>query len=1574
MALETGMSHYLSSHSGIEGNVGGRSHYQRNNSSRVRGVTFIGIRAGLVGSRNIMDPERAGDDDVESNAPAPAEGAAPSENRPVNVDQGGVTREALFQALNDWFAEFIRTNPAVRPPPPHDSQATHVAQASPVTGTVIREKPPVDRIRKQGAEEFRATKDDDAERAEFWLENTIRVFNELSWTPEECTKCVVSLLRDSAYYWWKTLISVVPKERVTWDFFQEEFRKKYISQRFIDQKRKEFLELKQGNMTVTDYEREFVRLSKYAQECVSTEAIMCKRFEDGLNDDIRLSVGVLEIKELVILVERACKAEELLKRKGKVETETQDIKKRQMSRSFQATSKRPKEFSTRSSFSAGQASQNRGSRFKDPKAQTTSTASVGNVRQGRSGCPQCGRLHYGPCRAGENVCYKCGAPDHFVRECPEVASQEVIQSARSRNAPTRGRSPRQPRVGAGNRGTFRDSAVRPDARAPARTYAIRAREEASSPDVIMGTFSLHNINVMALIDPGSTHSYVCMKLMSSISMPIESTEFVIKVSNPLGKHVLVDKVCRNCPLMIRGYCFPADLMLLPFDEFDVILGMDWLTTHDVIVNCRKKFIELKCENGEILRVNSEESDSSFPIISVMSAQKCLRKGYEAYLAFVLNTKNPELKIESVPVVCEFPDVFPEELPGLPPVREVEFGIELIPGTMPISIAPYRMAPLELKELKAQLQELTDKGFVRPSSSPWGAPVLFVKKKDGSMRLCIDYRQLNKVTVKNKYPLPRIDDLFDQLKGATVFSKIDLRSEYYQLRVKESDVLKTAFRTRYGHYEFLVMPFGLTNAPAIFMDLMNRIFRPYLDKFVVVFIDDILIYSHDETEHAEHLRTVLHILRDNQLYAKFSKSEFWLREVGFLGHIVSGEGIKVDSSKISAIVDWKPLRNVSEVRSFLGLAEYYRRFVEGFSMIATPLTRLLRKDIKFEWTEKCQQSFDKLKTLLTKAPVLVQPEPGKEFVIYSDASMNGLGCVLMQEGKVIAYASRQLKPHEKNYPTHDLELAAIIFALRIWRHHLYGERCRIFTDHKSLKYLMTQKDLNLRQRRWLELLKDYELVIDYHPGKANVVADALSRKILFTLRALNTNLAMSNDGSILAEFRAKPVFFEEICEAQKDDNELQAKRVQCESGIESDFWIGSDGCLMFRDRICVPKNDELIRKILQEAHSSSLSIHPGSTKMYNDLKKLYWWVGMKRDISEFVSRCLICQQVKAEHQVPSGLLQPVLVPEWKWDRVTMDFVTGFPLTLKKKDAIWIVIDKLTKSAHFIPIRMDYSLDKLAELYISEIVRLHGVPLSIISDRDPRFTSRFWKKLQEALGTKLSFSTAFHPQTDGQSERVIQVLEDMLRCCVLEFQSSWKKYLALVEFAYNNSYQSSLKMAPYEALYGRKCRTPLYWTELKENQIYGVDLVKETEEKVKIIRDCLKEASDRQKSYADLKRKEIEYQVVIERVGPLAYRLALPIQLEKIHNVFHVSMLRRYRSDPSHVISQTEVEIQSDMTYSEEPVKILAREVKRLRNKSIVLVKVLWNRHGVDEATWEPEEAMRKQYPNLFAGKIFGDENP
>ncbi|KAA3470474.1 DNA/RNA polymerases superfamily protein [Gossypium australe] len=812
-----------------------------------------------------------------------------------------------------------------------------------------------------------------------------------------------------------------------------------------------------------------------------------------------------------------------------------------------------------------------------------------------------------------------------------------------------------------------------------------------------------------------------------------------------------------------------------------------------------------------------------------------------------------------------------------------------------------MSPTELEELKSQLQELTNRGFARSNST---------------MRMCIDYRQLNKVTIKNKYPLPRIDDLFNQLKGATVFSNIDLRSGYYQLRVKEVDVQKTAFRTRYRHYEFLT---NECSCSVYGFDESN--IQSVLDHFVVVFIDDILIYSCDETQHAEHLRFVLQTLHEKQLYAKFSKCEFWLREVGFLGHIVLAVRIRVDPSKISVILEWKPPRNVSEVCSFLGLAGYYRWFVKGFSMIATPLMELLQKDVKFEWSEKCQGA-------------------SVSSTRISDASLKGLGHVLMQEGKVIAYASRQLKSHEMNYPMHDLELVVIVFALKIWHHYLFGEKCHIYTDHKSLKYLMTQKELNLRQRRWLELLKDYELVIDYHPGKATVVADALSRKSLCALQDMSTQIDLCDNGSVLAELKVRSMFIRQICDAQKSDDEMIAKRAQCDLNSDPEYRVDSDDYLRFRDWICVPRNSKLIQMILNEAHNSRLTAHPGSTKMYNDLKQFYWWHGMKQDISEFVSKCLVCQQVKAEHQVPSSLLQPILIPEWKWERITVDFVSGLPLSPGKKDTIWVIVDKLTKSTHFIPMRIDYSLDKLAELYIIEIVRLHGVPLSIVSNRDPRFTSWFWKKLQEALGTKLYFSTAFHPQMDGQSERIIQVLEDMLRCCILEFENMWDKHLPLIEFA-------------------RKCRPPLYWIELSENKIHGVDLIKETEQKVKVIRDSLKAASDRK-----LSPRFIEPYEIIERIGPIAYRLLLPPELEKIHDVFHISMLRRYRSDPSHVIAPTKGEIQSDLSYSEEPIQILARETKELRNKKISLVKVLWHKHGVEEAMWEPEDVMKEQYLNLF----------
>jgi hypothetical protein len=410
-------------------------------------------------------------------------------------------------------------------------------------------------------------------------------------------------------------------------------------------------------------------------------------------------------------------------------------------------------------------------------------------------------------------------------------------------------------------------------------------------------------------------------------------------------------------------------------------------------------------------------------------------------------------IEDIRVVCEYLDVFPDDLPSMPLERDIEFLIDLLPGTAPIAKRPYRMTVGELEELKKQLKKLLDKRFIRPSSSPWGAPVIFIEKKDGTQRMCVDYRALNEVTIKIKYPLPCIQDLFDQLKGARVFSKIDLRSRYHQLRIRPSDIAKTAFTTRYGLYEYTVMSFGLTNAPAYFTYLVNKVFMEYLDKFMVVFIDDILVYSRNEEEHEKHLRLVLQKLRENQLYAKLSKSKFWLNEVSFLGHVITDGGIAVDPGKVRDVLKWELPTIVSEIRSFLGLAGYYRRFIEGFSKIVKLLTSLLEKEKKFIWSEACLNSFDELRKRLTTRRILVMFDIHKSFDIYCDASKQGLDCVLMQEGHVISYVSRQLRKHEQNYPTHDLELAVVLHALKIWRHYLLGHRCQIYTDYKSLSIFL-----------------------------------------------------------------------------------------------------------------------------------------------------------------------------------------------------------------------------------------------------------------------------------------------------------------------------------------------------------------------------------------------------------------------------------------------------------------------------------------------------------------------------------------
>nr|GEY63588.1 putative reverse transcriptase domain-containing protein [Tanacetum cinerariifolium] len=817
----------------------------------------------------------------------------------------------------------------------------------------------------------------------------------------------------------------------------------------------------------------------------------------------------------------------------------------------------------------------------------------------------------------------------------------------------------------------------------------------------------------------------------------------VEIAN--GRIIGLNTIMRDCTLNFLNHPFNIDLLLVELGIFDVIVGMDWLSKEG----------------------SNERNESRLNIISYSKAQEYMSKG------------------------C------------IPPTRQVEFQIDLVPGATPVARAPYRLAPSEMKELADKLQELTNKGFIRPSSSPWGAPILFVKKKDESFRMCIDYQELNKLTVKNHYPLPRIDDLFDQLQGSSIYSKIDLKSGYHQLRVRDKDIPK----------------------------------------------------QHSELGHEEHLKAILELLKKKELYAKFSNCEFWIPKVQFLGHVIDSQGIHVDPAKIKSVKDWASPKSPTEIRQFSDLAS-------------------------------------------------------EDFIVYCDASIKGLGAVLMQREKVISYASRQLKIHEENYTTHDLELGAVVFALKIWRHYIYGTKCTVFTDHKSLQHILDQKELNMRQRRWLELISDYDCEIRYQPGKANVVADALSRKEQEPLRVRAIVMTISLD--------LPKQMLNAQTEAQKPENiknedvggMLVENAKNPEAIREQNLEPRADGTQCLNGRSWLPCYGNLQTVIMHESYKSKYSIHPGSDKMYQDMKKLYWWPNMKTDIATYVSKCLTCAKVKAEHQRPSGLLVQPKIPEWKWDNITMDFVT-----------------KLPKSSQ--------------------------------------------GSLQNALGTRLDMSTAYYPKTDRQSERTIQTLEDMLCACEIDFRKGWVNHLPLVEFSYNNSYHASIKAAPFEALYGRKCRSPVCWTEVEEAQILGPELIQETTEKIIQIKQRMQAARDRRKSYVDLKRKLNPRYVgpfkVFERVRDVAYKLDLPEELSRVHNTFYVSNLKKCHADEPLAVPLDGLHVDDKLHFVEEPVEIIDCKVKRLKQSHIPLVKVRWNSKRGPEFTWEREDQFKQKYPHLFTNR-------
>nr|GEX05136.1 putative reverse transcriptase domain-containing protein [Tanacetum cinerariifolium] len=1167
-----------------------------------------------------------------------------------------------------------------------------------------------------------------------------------------------------------------------------------------------------------------------------------------------------------------------------------------------------------------------------------------------------------------------------------------------------------------------------------------------------------------------------------------------KKKNPQGEeargraYVIKEADKDQGPNVVMGHFFKIDLMPIELGTFDVIIVMDWLVELDAIIMCGKKVVHVPYKNKTLV-VEGDRGASRLKVISCIKARKFIKRGSQLFVAYVTEKEPQEKQIEDVHVIRDFPEVFPDDFLGLPPPRQVEFRIDLVPGAAPVTRAPYR-------------------------SSPWGAPVLFVKKKDGSFRMCIDYRELNKLTVKNRYPLPRIDDLFDQLQGSSVYSKINLRTGYHQLCIREEDITITSFRTRYGHYEFQVMPFGLTNASTVFMDLMNRVCKPYLDKFVIVFIDDMLIYSKDKEEHEKQLKTILELL----------KREY--------------EGVYVDPAKITAIKNW------------------------------ATLTTPTKKNKKFEWETKAEEAFHRLKQKLCCAPILALPERSDDFVVYCDASLRGFGAILMQGEKkerepirvkaLVMTVRPSLHDQIRNAQSESMEKnnvkaenlgrlikLILIFILMerglprtlsgydsIWvivdrltkSAHFLPVKTTDSIEKLTQLYLkevvcrhgvpisiISDRDSKFTSRFWQSLQKALGTRLDmstaYHPemdgqseriiqtledmlracvidfGDENLIIpldevqlddklyfieelakimdrevkrlkqsripiakvrwnshrgpkytweredqmksnsspwgapvlfvkkkDGSFRSSVYSKIDLRTGYHQlrirEEDISITAfrtryghyEFRVMPfgltnalavfmdlmnrvckpyldkfviVFIDDILIYSKSKEEheehlktilellkreqLYAKILKCDSWLESVQFLGHvidsegvhvdpakitaiknwatlttrlkwiellsdhdceicyhpgmanmvadakknveaenlgrlikpifdihpDGTRYHDQRIWLSKFSGLRDLIMHESHKSKYSIHPGYDKMYQDLKQLYWWPNMKADIATYVSKCLICTKVKAEHQKPSGLLQKPKILVWKWERITMDFIVGLLRTSSGYDSIWVIVDRLTNSAHLLPVKTTDNMEKLTQLYLKEVVCRHGVPISIISNRDNKFTS---------------------------------------------------------------SYHASIKAAPFEALYGRKCRSPVCWSEVGDSQLTGSKLIRETNKKIVQIKNRLLTARSRQKSYADVRRRPLEF------------------------NVGDKVMLKKCSSDESLIISLDEVQLDDKLYFIKEPAEIMDREVKRLKQSRIPIVKVRWNSHRGPEYMWEREDQMKSKYSNVFTTNL------
>ncbi|WVZ04461.1 hypothetical protein V8G54_025267 [Vigna mungo] len=1039
-------------------------------------------------------------------------------------------------------------------------------------------------------------------------------------------------------------------------------------------------------------------------------------------------------------------------------------------------------------------------------------------------------------------------------------------------------------------------------------------------------------DVQILLDSGSSDNFLQPNLAKFLKLPVEPTS---------GLQVL-------------------PVYLLSVSGADLVLGAAWLATLGPhIADYRsltikfykdKKLVTLVGEKQQPIGVAQfhqlKRLSHTQSIAEIFTLQLCSNFTTQYQWTTSLQDMDPEITL----LLHTYKGIFAKPV-GLPPSRSQDHKIPLLQGSAAVKVRPYKYPHSKKQQIEIMVKEMLDEGIIVPSSSPFSSPIILVKKKkDGTWRFCTDYRALDAITVKDSFPIPTVEELLDELFGAKYFSKLDLRAGYHQILVNEEDRYKTTFRTHQGHYEWLVMPFGLTNASTTFQNLMNYIFQGLLRKSVLVFFDDILVYSASWSTHLHHLQQVLQILEDHKLYAKMSKCSFGLEQIDYLGHIVSSRGVQMKDTKIQVVLQWLVPKTIKQLRGFLGLTGYYRRFIKGYATIVNPLTNLLKKD-NFKWSNEASNAFLALKNAITTAPVLSLLDFSKPFVLETYASGPGIGAVLSQDRHPIAFFSKKLFTRLAKQSTYTREFYAITEAIAKIRHYLLGHKFIIRTDQKSLKALMDQSLQTPEQQAWLHKFLGYNFTIEYKPRKENLVVDALSRSFFMACSQVHNDL------------------IPKIKVALPLNPKLQTIITDCAQGklIHSHYsWL--DGILYWKDRIVVPSEQAIKDHILSEYHSSPFGGHFRIARTMARVSAQFFWKNMHKDIMAFTQQCRVCQQAKTSTTLPAGLLQPLPIPHQIWEDITMDFIVGLPPS-EGFTVIFVIVNRLSKYAHFAPLKSDFNSKKVAEVFLFTVVKLHGFPNSIVSNRDKVFTSSFWQHLLKLSGTTLNLSTAYHPQSDGQSEVVNKCLKMYLRCFTYETPKAWLKFLPWAEYWYNTSYHHSTQMTPFRIVYGRDPPTLLKYHYSSIDPPSIQDMLQQRDVILAQLKLNLLKAQERMKKYANQKRVYKVFEVgdsvlvklhpyrqhsvalrkiqklglryfgpfpIMQKIGTVAYKLLLPPHA-KIHPIFHASQLKLYK-----VLRQ--------------------REIMR-GTTTVTQILIQWEGLGEHDATWEDKEDIVESYSSF-----------